>query len=71
MAFCNRAGNLDGSARLQDSPTQVNQQVTALARAELTGGLRGSHVFNRGKLDFFGILGGVDSGGILQPGGRF
>ena len=35
-----------------------NQQATALVRAELTGGLCGSYVFNRGKLAFFGILGG-------------
>ena len=35
-----------------------NQQVTVLVLAELTGGLFGGYVFNRGKLDFFGVLGG-------------
>ena len=34
-----------------------NQQTTALARVELTGGLCGGHAFNRGEFDFYGVFG--------------
>jgi len=45
-----------------------NQRATALARSKSTGGSRGSFVFRRGEIDFFGGLVGGGWGGISRPG---
>ena len=48
-----------------------NQQSTALAGAESTGGLRGGFVFRRVKLEFFGILGGGKEVAFRDRAGHF
>ena len=54
-AFLNQAGELDRAAR-SPSSTHNNQQATALASSESTGGLRGGYVCRRGEMEFWGGL---------------
>ena len=53
---------MTGRAILMALPSRIphpdhNQQAITLVREELTGGLHGGYIFNRGKLVFYGIFG--------------
>ena len=71
MAFLDQAGDFDGSTRLHTSPTPKSTSTAFLAGAKSTRGLHGSYVFNRGKLDLFGVLGGRIEVGSCNRAGKF